>query len=143
MTKMQSLVRKRLLGVQKAIPPKAHGFTRPLQTPPPPPSESYPSPQAVAAVHNKVKAAVWTIAFVSITITGTMYGASLKDSSKVKQKSEVSYDDDPTEQLRMLEARRFYLADQKRRLEEKIDGVRARAGERQQKEDVDTRNESG
>lgn len=43
----------------------------------------------------------------------------------------------------MLEARRFHLADQKRRLEEKIKGVRARAREKQQKKDKDATNGSG
>ncbi|KAJ5325837.1 hypothetical protein N7541_011327 [Penicillium brevicompactum] len=80
-----------------------------------------------------VKRLILTTAVVSITITGTLYGAGLKTNEEIAQTKKRQEESTFDEQYRALQGMRSNLVARKGILENQIQDLDARVLEKQQK----------
>ncbi|KAK3331114.1 hypothetical protein B0H66DRAFT_598613 [Apodospora peruviana] len=77
---------------------------------------------------DKGKAIIWTIGFAAVTVSGAIYGATLKTQQEWKAEKEKFQTATVDERVSVLEQRRAQLLKQKHDLEIKIADLRARTG---------------
>ncbi|KAK1781313.1 hypothetical protein QBC45DRAFT_449325 [Copromyces sp. CBS 386.78] len=83
----------------------------------------------------KWKAAVWTLAFTAITVTGTIYGAGLKTQKEWEEEKQKVQEATAEDKIEMLVNRRAQLFKTKIEIEQKLADVRERMRLEKEKEE--------
>ncbi|EAA36315.2 hypothetical protein GE21DRAFT_530 [Neurospora crassa] len=83
----------------------------------------------------KWKAAVWTVAFTAVTVTGTIYGAGLKTQKEWNQEKQKIQEATADDKIEMLVNRRAQLFKTKIEIEQKLADVRERMRLEKEKEE--------
>ncbi|KAK3354491.1 hypothetical protein B0H65DRAFT_14892 [Neurospora tetraspora] len=83
----------------------------------------------------KWKAAVWTLAFTAVTVTGTIYGAGLKTQKEWSEEKQKVQEATAQDKIEMLVNRRAQLFKTKIEIEQKLADVRERMRLEKEKEE--------
>ncbi|KAL6711370.1 hypothetical protein ACN47E_005901 [Coniothyrium glycines] len=84
------------------------------------------------SAHQAVRRWILTAGVTAITITGTLYGASLKGDHEVKVKAKEILQATPEERIAQLEVARADLVRRRNEMQRKIDGFKERVGKEEQ-----------
>ncbi|KAK3396158.1 hypothetical protein B0T20DRAFT_454799 [Sordaria brevicollis] len=84
---------------------------------------------------NKWKAAIWTLAFTAVTVTGTIYGAGLKTQKEWEEEKQKVQEATVEEKIETLVNRRAQLFKTKVEIEQKLADVRERIRLEREKEE--------
>lgn len=89
----------------------------------------------MTTTHQAVRRWIMTGAVAAVTITGTIYGASLKGDREVIQKQKQILQATPEERIAQLEIAREELVLRKNEMQRKIDNFKARRAREKEDEE--------